>query len=282
LIYRSIIGDVIHTIFGPVANEKLVMAPNIGYWPSIRNPRSFNEKVAHRKLFTSKSEFAKFSDKYEVREYVRDVVGTEVLTEVYWVGNNPAEIPFENLPDQIVIKSTHSSGHVRLYDNLQRADHEEVRTLCEEWMTTEFGGDKGEYWYTGITPRIIIEERLHDDEFDAPPDYKFFVFNGSVEVIQVDLDRFGDHTRVLYNTDWEKLEVTYAYEQSQIELDKPNELGRMIKIAEQLGSGLDFVRVDLYEINGDRIVFGEMTFAPEAGTGRFQPKEWDFKLGSYW
>jgi hypothetical protein len=48
-----------------------------------------------------------------------------------------------------------------------------------------------------------------------------------------------------------------------------------------LSREFDFVRVDLYNIDG-RIYFGEMTFTPVAGRFRFQPDHWDMRLGEKW
>ena len=56
----------------------------------------------------------------------------------------------------------------------------------------------------------------------------------------------------------------------------------MIDIAETLSADFDFVRVDLFQPNGDEIVFGEMTFSPTAGYIPFGPPEYDSILGSYW
>jgi hypothetical protein len=55
----------------------------------------------------------------------------------------------------------------------------------------------------------------------------------------------------------------------------------MFSLAERLGSGLDFVRVDMYNVDG-RIVFGEFTNYPDAGLGRFDPPEFDEVLGRKW
>jgi hypothetical protein len=55
----------------------------------------------------------------------------------------------------------------------------------------------------------------------------------------------------------------------------------MLEIAESLGSDVDFIRVDLYEVGG-RIFFGELTNTPEGGGGRFDPREFDATLGQHW
>jgi len=55
----------------------------------------------------------------------------------------------------------------------------------------------------------------------------------------------------------------------------------MLKVAESLSNNLDFVRIDLYSFS-DRIVFGEITHSPNAGTMFFDPDDFDFWLGEKW
>jgi hypothetical protein len=62
---------------------------------------------------------------------------------------------------------------------------------------------------------------------------------------------------------------------------KPDNLLQMIEVAELLSGNLDFVRVDLYNIE-KRIVFGEMTLYPSAGECAYIPKIWTETLGSWW
>ena len=64
------------------------------------------------------------------------------------------------------------------------------------------------------------------------------------------------------------------------ELKMPSNIGEMTNKAEQIASSINnaFVRIDLYNING-QIYFGEITFYPASGVGKFEPDEWDLKLG---
>jgi hypothetical protein len=52
----------------------------------------------------------------------------------------------------------------------------------------------------------------------------------------------------------------------------------MLELAERLAAGLNFVRVDLFNIAGD-ITFGELTFYPGNGMLRFVPPEYDRYFG---
>ena len=55
----------------------------------------------------------------------------------------------------------------------------------------------------------------------------------------------------------------------------------MIRYAEVLADGVDFIRIDLYD-TGDKVYFGEFTITPGAGTSSYPPHEFDYYLGGLW
>ncbi len=56
---------------------------------------------------------------------------------------------------------------------------------------------------------------------------------------------------------------------------------QMISIASRLSDGFDFVRIDLYNVDG-KIYFGEFTFRHTAGSSKLRPESLDLKLGQKW
>lgn len=54
----------------------------------------------------------------------------------------------------------------------------------------------------------------------------------------------------------------------------------MVEIASAISKDIPFVRVDLYNIDG-QIFFGEATFFPASGFGLFVSQVQDIKLGSF-
>ena len=116
--------------------------------------------------------------------------------------------------------------------------------------------------------------------YKAPDDYKFHCFGGQI-FIQVDTERFTSHTRTMFDTEWNALEVVYYYPLPSTTPTKPQNLPTMLDIARLLSKSCSFVRVDLYSICG-AIIVGELTMTPEGGTGHFTPNEWDKKLGDLW
>lgn len=115
---------------------------------------------------------------------------------------------------------------------------------------------------------------------DSLKDYKFFCFNGIPRFFKIDIGRFVEHHAYYYNIDGQLLPFGESefppLPDKQILL--PRTLEQMIEVAKTLSQGIPFVRVDLYEISG-KVYFGELTFYPSSGTGKFTPPEWDKKIG---
>ena len=277
---KTVAGSALRSLFDDVFVEKLVMAPRVGYWPHIREPRSFNEKITHRKLFTDDHRFAEISDKVSVKSHVSEKVGDHILPDVYHTTKDPQTISFDSLPETFVIK-TGNKG-VLIVDDKQGCDQDEIRAKCQRALDRGYGKHKGEYWYANTEPQIIVEERLYGLDQDIPIDYKFYVFHGHVEYVHVDIDRFGNRSMRFYDRDWTPQDFTKTGNQLAPVIEKPEHFDEMIDIAEMLGDEFEFMRVDLYQTRSNGVVFGEMTPAPASGTGGFTPTSVDFEFGSLW
>lgn len=261
--------------------EKLLAATHLGYWPQVRDPRTFNEHVLHRKLCTANRRFAQLEDKWRAREYVKDRIGDWVLPEVYHVTDDAETIPYESLPGEFVVKATHGCGMNQIVEDKSTVYPGDLEAQCEAWLNQTFGKATNEYWYADIPPRILVEEHLQDAAYGTPPDYKFLVFDGTAEYVEVHFDRFGATKNRLFDRQWNAMDVEYDYPVGPA-IDEPVRFDEMLDIAETLGTGFDFLRVDLYQPTEHRVVFGEFSIAPAAGRGRFDPIEFDHELGSYW
>jgi TupA-like ATPgrasp len=117
---------------------------------------------------------------------------------------------------------------------------------------------------------------------EIPNDYKFFVFNGRVRMIQHSQGRqSASYHKDLYDEQWRQLAVEYGAPRSAESSQPPAQLREMIELAEILGRDFDFVRIDLYLVEG-RIFFGEVTHYPNAGLAKFSPRAFDRVLGDVW
>ena len=64
-------------------------------------------------------------------------------------------------------------------------------------------------------------------------------------------------------------------------LARPDELPELLTAAARLAAGFDFLRVDLYAVDGT-VVFGEHTPYPGNGLARICPASFDLELGARW
>lgn len=277
------IKSIVRSILGMRLYEKLVFRYHLGYWPDLQKPGTFCEKIVHRKLFSKDERMVMCSDKVAVREYITEKVGYDILPEEYAIVSSVSEVP-DDLPAEFFLKASFGSGinhHIVDYTPNRK---EEINTLVEEMLRSAhiYGILSSQWWYEKIPKKILVEEVLRDSEGDLPCDYKFYCFHGKTEFIHVDYDRFGEHTRSYYSREWELLPFTSRYPQGP-QSEPPGNLEEMIETAERIADGFDFVRVDLYSIDDQRIVFGEMTFAPDAGWVIFSPtQEPDWQIGKLW
>jgi hypothetical protein len=268
-----------------------------------RRPRTFREKVRYKMLRDHRPLVVTFADKAAVRGYVAERVGERYLPEAYAILDDADALRDLDLPDAYVVKPTHGSGaaivvspgapeDARLppaiwgwvYRHV-RAEHTSGTDLAEiaaGWMSKLYGQGPNREWVYGQVPRrVIVEELLQGREGGLPDDYKFFVFHGACRFIQLDKARFGERTQDFFDRDWTHLSMSGGPPWADPEPERPANLEEMIRIAERLGADTDFVRVDLYDIDG-RVVFGELTSFPAGGDSPFIPESFNAAFGEPW
>ena len=153
--------------------------------------------------------------------------------------------------------------------------------MVARWLKTDFFKTGWrEAPYKGL-PRRAVVERFIGERGRPPSDYKFFVFHGKVGMVVVDQDRFSGHTSTLLTPDWRELAVTGRFDSAAVLPQRPPGYAEMLEVAQKLGTDFEFVRVDLYDVDG-RVYFGELTHNPGGGLVRLQPREFDRALGELW
>jgi TupA-like ATPgrasp len=251
-----------------------------GHKPDLSQPRSLNEKLQWLKLYDHRPLLTQITDKYAVRQYVTERVGPEVLNQLCGVWTSADAIDQDALPSQFILKATHGCGWNWICRDKRTFDWSAVQRQLNTWLNASFYSSHREWAYKNIPPRIICECLLEDENRHSPHDYKFFCFDGEPRLIQVDVDRFGDHRRNYYDLDWAKLPLLSGNPNYPGEISRPGNLDEMLFIVRRLTRGLPFCRADLYSI-GNRIIFGELTLYSGAGLVKWEPESFDYLLGDY-
>ena len=193
-----------HPVLGPEAFVRIKTSIFTGYRANIAQPRSFSEKVVHSKLYRPNALASLLTDKYRVRDYVADKVGGDLLNELLWVGHNPDDIPFDELPEPYVVKANHGAGLNIFVHTKEQEDRQEIRRQVAFWMQMSYSQHTRSYetQYDDVERKILVERMMVDADHGVPLDYKFFCFHGKPYFVQVDIDRFGDHRRNIYDIGW--------------------------------------------------------------------------------
>jgi len=252
-----------------------------GVFPKIIKPETFNEKILHRKLFDRRKLLTQFADKYRVRDYVENKLGSEILPKLYFVTTNPFDIPFDELPNKFVVKPSHGSGWVRVVADKSELNKADLINTCISWLNQSYYKIYREWVYKNIEPRIIIEEFIDDGSEGTPNDYKLYVFHGKVEIMYVIAGRYTELRLNFYDRFWNQLDAALRFKKTGEPVKRPKHLDEMIRAAEVLGEDIDFIRADFYDTE-EKIYFGEITNTPGCGWGCFNPLEFDRYLGGLW
>lgn len=248
---------------------------------NLDNPCSYNEKINWIKLYYENDLMSVCSDKYLVRQYVVEQGCGHILNELIWSGYNPEDIPFDELPNKFVIKTTHGSGFNIICKDKNALSRKHTIKQLKRWLKQKYLKCYGEHWYSKERPRIVIEKFLENNDQKPLYDYKFFCFDGEPKYLYVDTWKDGQHHINTYDIDFNlRNEVSMGYPRDYSSVELPKTYNEMIEVAKKLSAGFPHVRVDLYSVN-DKIKFGEMTFSKGAGFDKIEPYEFDLELGEH-
>lgn len=251
----------------------------MGKWIDFSNMKTFSEKVQWLKMHNTDPIFTVMADKYASKQFVEDKLGPGYTFPLLGVWDIFEEIDFDKLPDKFVLKTNHDSGGVWIIKDKSKADFASIEKEIKKRQKKNYYYLGREYPYKNIPRKIIAEKYMEEAENGGLKDYKFFCFDGKPTYIQVDIDRFTNHRRDYYDTDWELMDFGVLYHRSCQRMPPPPHLTEMIEIARTLSQGLRFLRVDLFNLNG-KVYVGELTFHPGGGVEIITPKEWEYKLGA--
>ena len=245
----------------------------LGYELNLENPQTFNEKIQWLKCYYRDPLMGVCADKVAVREFIKEIIGEEYLTPIYGVYNTPEEINFNLLPDSFVLKTNHASGQVIVCKDKSKIDFQKIKQQLNKWLRYNYYYLSGEWVYRNIKPKVICEKLLGS----SVNDYKFYCFNGEPQILLVCSERANGVKMNHYDMQLEELEL-HRNEKECGKPQLPKNFELMKSMVRLLANSFPFVRVDLYEVEG-KIYFGEMTFFPASGTAKYEPIEWDYKLG---
>lgn len=278
------VRNVLAKVLPDIVYIQLVYCKHFGRFANLKSPKTFNEKLQWLKLHYRKSEQTTMVDKFLVKEYVTNAIGAKYVIPTLGVWKNAKDIDFTLLPEQFVLKWNHDSGSVIICKSKKSFDYKmAVQQLAgrEKYNGYYYGR---EWPYKNVSPVILAEPYMEDYVGKGElTDYKLHFFSGECKAIMVGKNRFGEKGLEddFYDPDWKHFNFSRGYSRNTSQLtEKPSQLEEMIRIGKVLAKDYPFVRIDFYIINGN-VYFGEITFFPSSGFGRFHPDKWDRTFGDW-
>lgn len=247
----------------------------------IKDPKRYTEKVQWYKLYYRDPVMQQCADKYLVRDYVKAKGLSHILNELYAVFPSPEDICFDALPEKFVLKLSNGSSTNWLCKNKRACNPETVKGQFRDFWAQAHSSAGREWVYETATPPVIVAERYLEDPTQhdrSISDYKFLCFGGVPHYVVYDSDRFTEHRRNIYDTEWNDLHIASDCPCMEQVVQKPENLAEMLEIARVLAADFPAVRVDLYCIQG-KVYFGELTFFPWSGYVQYTPDTFDFEMG---
>jgi hypothetical protein len=253
----------------------------LGYELNLSNPQTFNEKLQWLKLNDRKPIYTTMVDKYAVKQYVADAIGEEYIIPTLGVWDRPEDIDWDSLPNQFVLKATHDSGGLVICTDKSKLDKKKAVKKLNKSLKRDYYKMHREWPYKDVRRRVIAEKYMTDESGVELKDYKVFNFDGEPKFIQVDYNRFVEHKRNLYTTDWEYIDAAIQFPTDKTnQIKRPECLKEMLDLARKLSVGIPHVRTDFYCID-NKIYFGELTFYHGSGMEKFTPEEFGLEVGSW-
>ena len=243
----------------------------LGIKPDLNHPTKFSEKIQWLKLHDHNPLYTTLVDKLAVKEFVRERLGDEYVIPVIAEWDNPEQIKWAKLPNQFVLKTNHDGGGNGIVICKEKSKFSIAKAMQELYHSFNRSLYMvGREWpYKNVEKRVFAETFVNDSNGELR-DYKFFCFNGKVKCFKIDYNRQIYHQANYYDPQCHLLRYGEAVCPPNFEADIyiPDNIQKMIELAERLAKDIPFVRVDFYNVEG-RIYFGEITFYPASGMSKW-------------
>jgi len=210
-------------------------------------------------VFTSDKEYGKI--------FLNHIIDNKYIVPNLFVAYSFKEIENYKITSNCVIKPTHLASKCifkRNQEQLTQLDKERIRGWF--FQNLYYGHRERNYLY--LRPKVIIEPIIFNN--DNLIDYKFFCYEGKPKIIMLDFDKFTNKSRVFYDENWNKIDVSLGNFKINEGFEKPKNLDEMINLSKCISSYFKFTRVDLYT-DGKEILVGELTHTHAGATQKFIP-----------
>ncbi|MDB4693821.1 hypothetical protein OAF30_00150 [Flavobacteriales bacterium] len=229
--------------------------------------------IAFSAIFHHDADMSPYTDKLKVRDFIAKTIGTRFLSEISQIANRVEDLDLEKAVGCFIKTNHDSGGHFQLKAISQKEEAKEK--MRKHLNIKDYGSQKGEYMYHGITPKVYVESPF----FPQPNQpnlkvWRIFFYRGKNVLIQVNECRFAPDLTHIYSPDFTPI-IRYSHKRGDalIESEKllpitshitEKGVRQMIALGEKCTADFHFCRFDAFDTT-EGIKFSELTFMPQSG-----------------
>ena len=275
-------------IYAAHRNSVLAYYREIGHWPNVAAPRSYNEKMFWRRIFDHNPRFVTYTDKLLCRRVFAEQAPDIELPRILWTGKSPKEMPFWHFEAAVVVKTNHGCDF-NWFTVKRMADGRPVFNYnFWRWLSIDYGKRRAQWAYSMVDRKMFVEELLGDAAEGEIVDLKVHLFHGEVFFVYVYEYEKTSHSRsAIFAEDGQRLAVTNTLAAKDPTRALPEDYvlpdcyGQAIRAAKKIAADADYLRVDFMVTRG-RLYGGEITVYPTAGLLTNSDKESMNEMGRRW
>jgi hypothetical protein len=246
----------------------------IGKLPNVADPKTFHEKMLWRKIFDHDPRFVDYCDKIATKSRFTTRCPDLPVAKLLWSGENPSDIPAELLDRPVIVKASHGCDF-NYWVEPGTVDRTALEQTLRSWLANRYGHRHGEWGYSQVRPRLLVEERLGAASDEPMIDFTSWSFGGKVVIYRVIMnEKLPDERTSIYDDNGNKLNVRRLKPGGKDKPPLPADFSFPVPASilgsyvERLAGDCDFMRVDFMWADGS--LYGcEMTVYPGSGYGRF-------------
>lgn len=247
--------------------------------PNLLKPHLFNDMLLWRILFDRRPELAWTCDKLEMKRYAIERSAYVLVPEVLWTGQNLDDLVNVALDGDWVLKLISGTGQVHFgQGNVNDDEMDIIREKTQSWINGNRYTRKRSWALSMGQAGYLIERRLSQDDLI---DYKFHVFSGQAGFCGIVTDRIPEVRLCMVDIEGNPLPTLFGYPNPDTPPLIPSNWPDMVRLANQLSNGCDYIRVDLYSVNG-KIFLGEFTPYSSMALDALSNKKYEEIWGSLW
>lgn len=237
---------------------------------------AFSSKIQHFMIRLGKNH-SYYVDKLYAKRIIKDICGDDIeIPRTIRVLKDNTDILDSDINSNYILKASHGSSWNINFEEGVTPNKAEMLESLRAWNCI-FNADI-ECQYSYIKPKFFIEEKVrckYQGKNGKALTWSFYCLLGKVFYFQI-IDKAADIIDH-YDANWNLLNME---KNGRTGVTRPHNFNKMVELAEKVAHEFEFLRIDFYLTDDDKIYFSEFTLSPCQGATIYG--EYDYVFSKLW